>query len=143
MSDENSATPKKIIIDEDWKSRVAAEKEAAEKEALKKGATEKGATTDSPAPAAQSPPGAGKLPTASFDMLLTTLATEAMMSLGQMSIPGQPQPEVNLPQAQYVIDLLGVLKEKTAGNLSSEETALLEDLLYQLRMMYVQIDANK
>jgi hypothetical protein len=63
-----------------------------------------------------------------------------MMSLGQMPIPGQQQPEVNLPQAQYVIDLLSVLQEKTKGNLSPEETTLLEDLLHQLRMMYVAVE---
>ena len=75
-------------------------------------------------------------------MLLTSLATEAMMSMGQMPIPGIEQPEVNLPQAQYVIDILNILKKKTEGNLSTEETALLEDLLHQLRLMYVHVGAS-
>ena len=137
MNDENKATPKKIIIDEDWKSQVAAER--AEEKSVEPPTEPPTGATEQPTGATEPPPGKGKLPPASFDMLLTTLATEAMMSLGQMPIPGVQQPEVNLPQAQYVIDLLGVLKEKTEGNLSTEETALLEDLLYQLRMMYVAV----
>ena len=132
MSDENQETPKKIIIDEDWKSQVAAEREAMEKQA----------PAEDSAPATKAAQGPGEIPPASFEMLLTSLATEAMMSMGQMPIPGIEQPEVNLPQAQYVIDTLYVLQEKTEGNLSTEETALLEDLLHQLRMMYVHVGAS-
>jgi hypothetical protein len=134
MNDEQDISAKKIIIDEDWKTKVAAERAAESHEA--------DVTPVAPpaVPTEDSPQGVGKLPPASFDMLLTTLATEAMMSLGQMPIPGQQQPEVNLPQAQYVIDLLSVLQEKTKGNLSPEETTLLEDLLHQLRMMYVAVE---
>ena len=126
---------KKIIIDEDWKTQIAAERAEEEQEA----ATSKGEPGDSDPNAAK---GQVDLPPPSFEMLLTTLATEAMMSLGQMPIPGQQQPEVNLPQAQYVIELISVLKEKTVGNLSDEEKTTLDDLLYQLRMMYVAIEGK-
>ncbi len=153
MSDE-----KKIIIDEDWKSQIAAERAKEEQEATTQKAKDEHGASDPNAPTgkasapggkastpggqASAPEGKVGLPAPSLDMLPTTLATEAMMSLGQMPIPGQQQPEVNLPQAQYVIDLIGVLKEKTVGNLSSEEKTILDDLLYQLRMVYVAVEGS-
>ncbi len=119
---------KKIIIDEDWKSQVAAERETLASET-------KPAKEPSPDPAQAMPP-------ASFEMLLTTLATEAMMSLGQLPIPGTQKTEANLPQAKYVIDLLEVLAEKTKGNLSEQEEIVMTDILHQLRMMYVAIQSG-
>jgi len=135
MSDEKRQPPKKIIIDEDWKSQIAAEKETA----AKQGTAKQGTGTE-PAPATNAPRDPMELPPASFEMLLTSLATEAMMALGQIPIPGTGKPEINLPQAQYVIDMVEVLWEKTEGNRSPEETALMEELLHQLRMMYVTMD---
>jgi hypothetical protein len=138
MSDE-----KKIIIDEDWKTQIAAERAKEEQEATAlKPKDEQGSKDEQGASDPNAPTGQVDLPPPSFEMLLTTLATEAMMSLGQMPIPGQQQPEVNLPQAQYVIDLISVLKEKTVGNLTNEEKTTLDDLLYQLRMMYVAVEGN-
>lgn len=130
---------KKIIIDEDWKNQIAAERaeEEQEQEASAPKSKDEPVASDPNAPT-----GKVELPPPSFEMLLTTLATEAMMSMGQMPIPGQQQPEVNLPQAQYVIELINVLKEKTTGNLSNEEKTTLDDLLYQLRMMYVAVEGN-
>lgn len=128
---------KKIIIDEDWKTQVAAERAKEEQEAAAQKSKDEQATSDPNAPT-----GPVNLPAPSFEMLLTTLATEAMMSLGQMPIPGQQQPEVNLPQAQYVIDLISVLKDKTVGNLSNEEKTTLDDLLHQLRMMYLAVEGK-
>jgi hypothetical protein len=138
MSDE-----KKIIIDEDWKTQIAAERAKEEQEATAlKPKDEQESKDEQGASDPNAPTGQVDLPPPSFEMLLTTLATEAMMSLGQMPIPGQQQPEVNLPQAQYVIDLISVLKEKTVGNLTNEEKTTLDDLLYQLRMMYVAVEGN-
>ncbi len=55
----------------------------------------------------------------------------------------QPPPPVNLPQAKEIIDILSVLEEKTRGNLTSDEQAILRDMLYALRMKYVDLASGK
>ena len=119
---------KKIIIDEDWKSTVQAEKEALANE-----------DNAEPAPSADAGP---QMPPASLEMLLTSLATEAMMSMGQIPKPGAEDLEINLDQARYAIDLIEVLKEKTKGNLSDAEENGIIDLLHQLRMAFVAAQAK-
>ena len=119
MSDE-----KKIIIDEDWKSQVEAEKETLAKEQSEQ---------------TQAAAGSQALPPASFEMLLTSLATEAMISLGQLPNLGTQEVETNVPQARYAIDMLQVLEEKTQGNLTPGEEQALKDLLHQLRLMFVSV----
>ncbi len=66
-------------------------------------------------------------------------ATDAMMALGQIPHPVTNQVEKNLEQAKYVIDLLGVIEEKTKGNLTEQEEQGMTNLLHQLRMVYVEI----
>ncbi len=84
---------------------------------------------------------------AELSTLVLSLASAAQMALGLVSHPATGKPERNLPQAKHAIDLLGVLEQKTQGNLSAEEAQLLEVLLYQLRMQYVETartsDENK
>ena len=87
-------------------------------------------------------PGTGPrrdLPPADFTMLVNMLVTNAMVFLGQMPAPGSQQYMRNLPQAQHMIDLLMVLREKTQGNLTQEEEQMLQDLLPQLHMAYVSV----
>jgi hypothetical protein len=124
------ADEKKIIIDEDWKAQVQAEKEAAAKSAPSAKAEE----TSQPAGGAGHMP----IPPASLEMLLTMLATEAMVALGQIPHPATGQPQADLGQAQYLIDLIEVLREKTKGNLSANEQQLMETLLHQMRLAYVE-----
>ena len=119
---------KKIIIDEDWKSQVEAEKESLAKEQPKQ---------------AETPAEPQSFPPASFEMLMTSLATEAMISLGQMPNMGSGQVETNVPQARYAIDMLQVIEEKTKGNLTAEEQQALESLLHQLRMMFVAVQQGQ
>ncbi|MEN0110240.1 MAG: DUF1844 domain-containing protein [Planctomycetota bacterium] len=130
---------KKIIIDEDWKSQVEAEKQAAasepsgsagEPEASAPGATDQ---PGSAAADAQDPP----MPPASFGMLVSSLATEAIMAMGQVPHPATGETTVRRNQAQYLIDTLDVLKQKTAGNLTPEEAGALDDVLHQLRMAFI------
>ena len=130
MSDE-----KKIFVDEDWKSRVAAEKEAASREPP---APTVDAVPDEPASAeggrrAEAPP----MPPASFEMLVTTLATEAMIGLGQIPHPMTGKIHADAAQARYAIDMLEMLSEKTKGNLTPGEERGMRDLLHQLRMAFV------
>src|SRR5689334_20412079 len=61
------------------------------------------------------------LPPADLTMLVNMLVTNAMVFLGQMPAPGSQQYMRNLPQAQHMIDLLMVLREKTRGNLTPDE----------------------
>jgi len=83
-------------------------------------------------------PGARDLPPPTFPGLLVGLATSALINLGESPEPGQASSPADLPAAKHAIDLLGILKIKTKGNLESEEEALLETLLYDLRLKYVK-----
>jgi hypothetical protein len=118
---------KKLIIDEDWKSQVAAEKRRA--------------TDIPPTPSKADSPVAGggeiPMPPASFEMLLTTLATEALMALGQIPHPLTGKVELQRDHAKYLIDTIEMLSEKTKGNLTPDEQQMLDTLLHQLRMAFV------
>jgi len=78
-----------------------------------------------------------QLPEADFSFFITTLAVQASIALGAMPNPVTQKLEINLSQAKLIIDTLGVLKEKTQGNLNTEEDSLLENMLYELRMQYL------
>ncbi len=106
-------------------------------------------STEAPSGKSEASPGLGDaraLP-AELSTLVLSLASAAQMALGLVAHPATGKPEKNLPQAKHAIDLLGVLEQKTQGNLSAEEAQLLEVLLYQLRMQYVEAtrtnDENK
>ncbi|MBI3087595.1 MAG: DUF1844 domain-containing protein [Candidatus Omnitrophica bacterium] len=62
---------------------------------------------------------------------------DALIALGDIPHPVTKKPMPNLEHARYLIDLLGVLGEKTRGNLSVDEERLLKDALYQLRTRYL------
>lgn len=80
-------------------------------------------------------------PPASFEFLIASLIMQAQVQLGMFAMPGTegdgPQ-EPNLPWAKHVIDLLGVVEEKTKGNLTMEEQRILGNSLTELRFRYVQ-----
>ena len=76
---------------------------------------------------------------ASFADFLLWLATLAAVQFGDLPDPATGQPvEPNLAAAGNVIELIAMLQEKTAGNLNPTEAKLLDDLLYELRMRFVQ-----
>jgi Domain of unknown function (DUF1844) len=75
----------------------------------------------------------------SFSTFVLGLSTQALMHLGEVEHPVTGTTERDLPAAQHVIDVLGVLSAKTAGNLDSAEQALMESVLYDLRMRYVDL----
>jgi hypothetical protein len=76
---------------------------------------------------------------ASFVNFLSTLATNAAAALGAMPHPVTGQRTLDLDTGKYWLDVLGMLKEKTKGNLHPQESRLLEGLLGDLRMQYVQL----
>lgn len=107
-------------VDDDWKNRAEAEKKAAE---------------EAQNEAAEQQP---EIPEASFPLLVSTLATQAMNALGLMPGP-DGKTMVHKPFARHMIDLLGVLDEKTKGNLEDDEKKMIEEVLNQLRTVYMQI----
>lgn len=79
-----------------------------------------------------------KLPPPSFSLLVTTLAGQAMLSMGALPDPVTGTREKRLDVARHFIETLAILETKTAGNLSAEETALLGGALHQLRLSFVE-----
>ena len=119
MTDENNDEPK-IIVDEDWKSQVEAEKEQLKNE------PGDDAETEGP-----------EMPPASMAMLLSTVGTQALSAMGQLPDPMTGEATINKPIARHFIDTLVVLEEKTKGNLTDEEAEMLTNMLHQLRMIFV------
>jgi len=76
---------------------------------------------------------------ASFVNFLSTLATNAAAALGAVPHPATGQRSLDLETAKYWLDILGMLKDKTTGNLHPQESRLLEGLLADLRLQYVQL----
>jgi hypothetical protein len=79
-----------------------------------------------------------QIPGDDFSGFLLSLAQSALIDLGSVPHPESGDVALNLSQARHTIDLLGMLKEKTEGNLSEEELKLVEGLLYQLRLIFIQ-----
>src|SRR5271154_1090493 len=79
------------------------------------------------------------LPPASFSFLVLSLRAQAEMQLGLVHFGPEPKAEPELPLARHTIDMLGVLLEKTKGNLMLEEQRLLENSLTELRFRFVQV----
>ena len=82
--------------------------------------------------------GAGDAPPATFDFLIHTLFTQALMALGRIPNPITKQTHRNLATARHFIDTLKMLEQKTAGNLTTEERHQLEEVQHQLRMMFLE-----
>lgn len=118
---------KKIIVDENWKDQVEAEKAAYAKE------SDAGRAKD---------PKAQDVPPASFEMLVSTFASEALIALGQIPNPVNNEYTISFEHARYTIDMLQVMEDKTKGNLSTQEAAMLESLLHQLRMAFVSLQGQ-
>jgi hypothetical protein len=72
-----------------------------------------------------------------FAHFIMSLATSAYMHLGMVAPPGDEKMEKNLPLAKQSIDILGMIAEKTQGNLTAKEEALLQQLLSELRLHFV------
>jgi hypothetical protein len=83
-------------------------------------------------------PAPGELPEMSFATLVLSLSASAAMHLGMEPAPGEQAPEIDLPLAKQTIDILEVLRGKTRGNLDEAESELLEKVLHDLRMKYVE-----
>ena len=78
-----------------------------------------------------------------FETLVSYLSTTTMFQLGLIPGPGGERIPSDMPNAQRTIDLLQVLQEKTQGNLTSNESRLLDDVLYELRMTFVELQKRQ
>jgi Domain of unknown function (DUF1844) len=83
-------------------------------------------------------PGADHPPAMSFDQLVQSVYLTSLMQLGGTTREGQ-QPQVDIIGARQSIDMLGILQEKTKGNLTTAETQLLESALFELRLAFLEI----
>jgi hypothetical protein len=127
MSEEQSQSPK-IIVDSNWKERVQAEKEA---------------LLNEPEPTADSAQShTQEIPPASFSLLVTSLATQTLAALGQIADPEEQEQLVRFDVARHHIDTLNILQEKTQGNLTTDESVMLSNVLHELRMVYVAVQSQ-
>ena len=77
-----------------------------------------------------------------FVALVASFHSSAMVQLGKIANPITGKAERDLPGVKETIDLLGMLKDKTSGNLSDEEARFLDHVLYELRMNFVEESQN-
>jgi len=125
---------KKLIIDEDWKVQAQKEKEilaAKEAEEKKEKIREEREKKKHP------------MPPANFTALVSLLVTQTLFALGALGEKDEKEKrEPDLNFARYNIDLLGMLEEKTKGNLSPEEADLIKNALHQMRMTFVELSGK-
>jgi hypothetical protein len=112
MTDEQ----KKIIVDDDWKAEAKKEKERLAQE------------TSAPEP----------LPSPTFAELINMIAVQAIVGFGGMTGPGGERIPPNLEIAKHYVDMLQVLEDKTKGNLTDDEKSLFDQVMYEIRMRYIQ-----
>ncbi len=110
-----SAASKKV--DESWKESVHKEKGGAEEIGEREAVVP-------PAP--------------NFPFFISTIGMQALAALGEIPDPATGEKKINTTQAQYLIDVIQMLSDKTKGNLSKEEESMMRDLLYELQMKFVE-----
>ena len=114
-------------VDESWKDQVEKEKHKDQDE------QEKDTSTGARAEETGFPP-----IQASFATLITELAMQASLFMGEIPDPESKEPIEDFNRAKFLIDELGILQEKTAGNLTPDEERALKNILLELRMRYVK-----
>jgi hypothetical protein len=78
-----------------------------------------------------------RLPEVSFSTLIFSISSSVLLHFGEIPDPETGEKKKNLPIAKHSIDVLSMLEEKTKGNLTEDEEQLLTNILYDLRMKYV------
>lgn len=78
------------------------------------------------------------LPEINFSAFVISLSTQVLLHLGEIADPISEKVQVDVPVAKQMIDILAMLREKTRGNLNASEDRLMEDILFDLRMKYVE-----
>lgn len=127
---DSAAEPKPsggLQIDSDWKNQAAAEKEKLTAQEQKSPKGKAGAAREMPEP--------------DFKSLLGTLVTQAILYMGGFPDPQTGRAIVSLEYAQFHIDLIETLEQKTKGNITVEEASELKQVLHELRMRFVELGA--
>lgn len=78
------------------------------------------------------------MPEVTFAAFIMSLSTSALFHLGDISDPSSGEKKKDLVLAKHAIDTLGMLEEKTRGNLDADEKSMLSDILYDLKMRYIK-----
>lgn len=135
MNDQGNPEEPKIHIDSDWKSQAQAEKEKLSQQfdqAQQEEAGEAGAAGGQ----------SGEMPPADFKTLVSTMATQALLYMGAIPDPQTQQRIAHPDLARHHIDMLGVIEEKTRGNLDEEEEKMVTQVLNELRQHFTQFSAQ-
>ncbi|MDD5746267.1 MAG: DUF1844 domain-containing protein [Candidatus Omnitrophica bacterium] len=126
-------------VDESWKAQ-AKKDPAAPESSVKEPRTPK---TEPSAEDRHSPERENadtEMPPADFSMFISSLGLQALMALGEIEHPITHKKDPDLAQAKYLIDTIGMLQDKTKGNLSPEESSVIDQMLYELRLKYVAVN---
>ena len=94
---------------------------------------------ETPAPPVETPPITESAAPVTFATFVLGLSTQALLHLGEIADPATGTPARDLGAAKHVIDILGILEDKTRNNLESSETDMLDAMLYDLRVRYVEL----
>jgi len=122
MADEQEQP--KLIIDSDWKSQAEAERQKLAEQAKQK--AEQAGERD--------------LPPADVLGIVQILATQALLYMGAFPDPQTGRAMVAMDLAKFHVDLLGVLEEKTKGNLTEQEQEVVSQTAHELRLQYVEVN---
>lgn len=107
-------------VDESWKDEVTKEKSGVGSEAGPQGAIEM-----------------------NFSLYISGLMMEGMVALGEIEHPVSKKKEFNPIHSKLIIDTLGILEEKTKNNLTNDESQMLDAILYELRMRFLNLNQKK
>ena len=157
MTDNPQDKPK-IIVDEDWKTQVQDEMDQLRQEPPKPSPAGEPVQTGDTAPAPAASPAVDRdvptpnpdteaeqpmqIPPASFSVLVQSLATQTVVALGRLpDHDGNPMP-AQPDLARHFVDSLAMLEEKTKGNLTADEQALLSGVLHELRMLFITSESG-
>lgn len=126
------------------KRRFTEEGEAREESAAEQPSEPREEAPSAPAPEAGAEPAPEpgerrqELPPINFSTFIISLSTQALMHLGEMNNPVTGEVEKDVEVAKQTIDIIGMLSEKSQGNLDETEEQLVREVLYNLRMKYVE-----
>jgi hypothetical protein len=123
-------TDKRLFSEDGQPRENVAEQTQNRREPEKATASQQGGT-----PFTEPPPGTGAR--IDFPSYILSYYTQSLVLLGEVPNPYTNKKEEDLESARHTVDILGMLQEKTKGNLSSEENQLLESVLYEVRMKYM------
>lgn len=127
MSDQPQNESPKLHVDADWKAQAQAEKQKlSEKAKEESGQSGQG-------------PGGQQIPPADFKTLVSMMVSQALLYMGQIPEPSSGQRILHMDLARHNIDMLGLIEEKTKGNLEEEEEKLIKQAVSELRSSYVEL----